>query len=204
MKFNPDIHHRRSIRLKGYDYSQPGAYFITLVTQGRDCIFGEVIEGDMVLNWYGKTVQRDWMDLSHHYQFVTIDAFIVMPNHVHAIVVLRTDDVGRGGSTQAHDSKLIKFVSDRFVTPDVGQTRPYGIRRHGLPEIVQHSNHFPPGALTKNGLYQEYLSGNGIITNISSGINLIWIAFACISVMTHVDGQKIRRTRSKDEAFNLH
>jgi len=137
MKFNPDIHHRRSIRLKGYDYSQPGAYFITLVTQGRDCIFGEVIEGDMVLNWYGKTVQRDWMDLSHHYQFVTIDAFIVMPNHVHAIVVLRTDDVGRGGSTQAHDSKLIKFVSDRFVTPDVGQTRPYGITRHGLPEIVR-------------------------------------------------------------------
>ena len=55
----------------------------------------------------------------------------------HAIVVLRTDDVGRGGSTQAHNSKLIKFVSDRFVTPDVGQTRPYGIRRHGLPEIVR-------------------------------------------------------------------
>jgi putative transposase len=137
IKFDPHIHHRRSIRLKGYDYSQPGAYFITLVTHGRDCIFGEVIEGDMVLNWYGKTVHRDWMDLPHHYPFVTLDAFIVMPNHVHAIVVLRTDDVGRGGSTQAHNSKLIKFVSDRFVTPDVGQTRPYGIRRHGLPEIVR-------------------------------------------------------------------
>ena len=60
MKYNPDIHHRHSIRLKGYDYSQPGAYFVTICTKNRECLFGEIVECAMRLNEYGKIVIEEW------------------------------------------------------------------------------------------------------------------------------------------------
>ena len=59
MKYNPDIHHRRSIRLKGYDYSKEGAYFVTIVTKDRECLFGDVVGGEMVLNEYGMVVKSE-------------------------------------------------------------------------------------------------------------------------------------------------
>ena len=86
--FNPDIHHRRSPRLRHYDYSQAGAYFITICTQNRECLFGSV-EGDAVrLNNVGHAVQDVWDALPVHFPDVELDAFVVMPNHVHGIVVL--------------------------------------------------------------------------------------------------------------------
>jgi REP element-mobilizing transposase RayT len=95
--FDPKVHHRRSIRLKGYDYSQPGAYFVTTVAWGREMAFGEVSKGEMRLNHYGHIVRSAWFDLPHHYGNLELGAFVVMPNHVHGIIVL-TDGQGRGGS----------------------------------------------------------------------------------------------------------
>ncbi len=86
--FDPDRHHRRSIRLKGYDYAAAGAYFVTVCTKGRACLFGEIVNGDMQLNEFGKIVMATWADLPAHYAGVELDAFVVMPNHVHGIVVL--------------------------------------------------------------------------------------------------------------------
>lgn len=86
--FHPDIHHRRSIRLRNYDYSQAGAYFITLCTQKRECLFGAVVCGGMRLNDAGRIVQDIWDALPGHYPCVELDCFIVMPNHIHGIVVL--------------------------------------------------------------------------------------------------------------------
>jgi len=94
MKYDPEKHHRRSIRLKGYDYSQAGAYFVTICTQNRECLFGEIVEGEMRLNNAGQIVQSVWNELSQHYLGVDIDAFAVMPNHIHGIVVLTS--VGAG------------------------------------------------------------------------------------------------------------
>lgn len=88
MTYDPTRHHRRSIRLKGYDYSQPGAYFITIVTQDRACLFGEVVDGEMQLNLAGRMVQRVWEEMPVFYPGVETDAFVVMPNHIHGIVVL--------------------------------------------------------------------------------------------------------------------
>ena len=67
MKFDPHKHHRRSIRLKGYDYTQPGAYFVTVVTYQREDLFGDFIEGEMRLNWTGKQVKRDWERLARRF-----------------------------------------------------------------------------------------------------------------------------------------
>jgi REP element-mobilizing transposase RayT len=92
MKYNPDIHHRRSIRLQGYDYSQNGAYFVTLCTQNRECLFGEIVNGEMILNEQGKIVEQCWNDLSNHYDNIELDAYVIMPNHFHGIIFI-TDTV---------------------------------------------------------------------------------------------------------------
>ncbi|MFP4040814.1 MAG: hypothetical protein ACLFS7_09760, partial [Desulfosudaceae bacterium] len=88
MKFNSKIHHRRSIRLQGYDYSQAGAYFVTICTQNRECLFGDIADGEMRLNDAGQMVQTVWDEIPAHYPGIDIDAFIIMPNHIHGIIVL--------------------------------------------------------------------------------------------------------------------
>ena len=88
MRSHPERHHRRSIRLKGYDYRQAGAYFVTICTQDRAFLFGQVVHDEMQLNDAGKMVYDVWNDLPAFYPGVQTDAFIVMPNHIHAIIIL--------------------------------------------------------------------------------------------------------------------
>ena len=88
MTYDPARHHRRSIRLRGYDYSRAGAYFVTVCTEDRACLFGEVVFGEMVLTDAGQVVQNTWDGLESHYPGVVCDTFIVMPNHIHGIIVL--------------------------------------------------------------------------------------------------------------------
>jgi REP element-mobilizing transposase RayT len=93
MKYNPEIHHRRSIRLKGYDYTQPGAYFITFCAYQRMHLFGEVINGEMVLNERGKIARDEWFKTSELRPYVKLyeDEFVIMPNHGHGIIWIDED-----------------------------------------------------------------------------------------------------------------
>ncbi len=86
MKYNSDIHHRRSIRLKDYDYSQMGLYFITFCTQNRLCLFGEIVDRNMVLNESGKIAEKCLLAIPDHFPHSKLDQFIVMPNHIHCII----------------------------------------------------------------------------------------------------------------------
>jgi len=88
MKYNPDIHHRRSIRLKDYDYSQAGLYFVTICTQGRHHLFGDVEDGIVKLTAAGEMVRTVWEQIPFHYPGVEIDQFVIMPNHFHGIVII--------------------------------------------------------------------------------------------------------------------
>jgi len=85
---NPDKHHRHSIRLKDYDYSQAGAYFVTICTRDREGLFGEIAEGLMRLSPFGEIIRACWDNLPRHYPHVALDAFVIMPNHIHGIIVL--------------------------------------------------------------------------------------------------------------------
>ena len=87
-KFDPQKHHRRSIRLQGYDYSSAGGYYVTIVAWQRECLFGEVVNKEMVLSRYGEIVQKWWEEIPVHFTNVETGAFIVMPNHVHGIIVI--------------------------------------------------------------------------------------------------------------------
>ena len=89
-----DRFHRRSIRLRGYDYTRSGAYYVTVCTQERLPLFGDVVNGVMVPNAMGDIVQRCWDAIPEHMPMVVCDAFVVMPNHVHGIIVIT--DVAAG------------------------------------------------------------------------------------------------------------
>lgn len=126
MTYDPQKHHRRSIRLQGYDYSQPGAYFVTICTQNWETLFGEVVDGEMRLNDYGAVVDWTWHDLPNHIMGIGLDAFVIMPNHVHGIIVI-TNDIGEAGSV------LVGAGSEPAPTLKTSRSP----QRHPLPEIVR-------------------------------------------------------------------
>lgn len=86
MSYNPEIHQRQSIRLKAYDYSQPGWYFLTLCTHDRRPIFGHVAGGKMILNNGGQVAHQCWLEIPDHFPQSVLDEFVVMPDHVHGII----------------------------------------------------------------------------------------------------------------------
>jgi putative transposase len=87
MKCNPEIHHRRSIRLPKYDYSQPGVYFVTFCSYQKDCLFGEVKRCEIFLNEWGKLVENEWKRIPARFPDYQTGPFVIMPNHGHGILV---------------------------------------------------------------------------------------------------------------------
>jgi REP element-mobilizing transposase RayT len=86
--YDPDIHHRRSIRLQEYDYAQNGAYFVTICLKDGVCLFGNVIDGTMKPNEYGEIARTEWERLGSRFQTATFDVFQIMPNHVHGVICI--------------------------------------------------------------------------------------------------------------------
>ncbi len=86
--FNPHIHRRKSIRLKGYDYSQAGLYFVTIVSQNCKYLFGEIVGDKMVLNDAGMMVDRVWHEIPQIHRGIDLNQFVIMPNHVHGIIII--------------------------------------------------------------------------------------------------------------------
>jgi REP element-mobilizing transposase RayT len=99
MPYDPTQHHRHSIRLKGYDYSQNGAYFVTICTHDHSCLFGEVVEQEphtsmMRLNDNGRIVDEEWLQTAILRPYVELDMYVVMPNHFHGIIVILDEPDG--------------------------------------------------------------------------------------------------------------
>ena len=106
MKNNPATHHRRSIRLKGYDYSQAGLYFITMCAQNRLCLFGKIVDdgrGTMIcaLNEYGRIAEKEWIKTPKMRPNIRLDVFVIMPNHIHGIIEINEIADGRGTTHRA-------------------------------------------------------------------------------------------------------
>ena len=143
MKYDPERHHRRSIRLKSYDYTEAGAYFVTICTQDRACMFGEAVGGEMRFNTYGAAVLEVWQDLPNHYPNVVLDAFAVMPNHVHGIIVLTTGNapVGAGFKPAPTEPTPTKPAPTEPTPTKPAPTKPAPTKPapigHGLPEIIR-------------------------------------------------------------------
>jgi REP element-mobilizing transposase RayT len=93
MSYNPNIHHRRSIRLKEYDYSWAGLYFVTICVQNQECVFGKIVDGKMQLSPLGIIADVLWYEIKNHAKNVDLGEFTVMPNHIHGIIMFY-DDAG--------------------------------------------------------------------------------------------------------------
>jgi REP element-mobilizing transposase RayT len=108
---------RQSIRLKGFDYSCDGAYFLTICVQNRECLFGEIQKENMILNDYGKIVREIWEDLPTTIVDIDLDEYIIMPNHFHAIIIIDKSVK----STGFYESLNISHEKDRrkMILPKV-------------------------------------------------------------------------------------
>ena len=95
--YNPEIHHRRTIRLQEYDYSSDGLYFVTICTHGHKNIFGKIVDSNLVLSDKGKVVELVWKELSNKYPQVVCHEYTIMPNHFHGIIQI--DNYCQGGQT---------------------------------------------------------------------------------------------------------
>ena len=95
------MRNRRTIRLAGYGYSQTGAYFVTICSQNRNCLFGEIVNGKMQLNKYGVIVEGEWRRSEQIRKEIKLDEFIVMPNHLHGIIFIE-NTVGANGRSPLH------------------------------------------------------------------------------------------------------
>jgi len=91
-KYDPNIHHRKPIRLEGYDYSQEGLYFITICIQGHKCLLGDISKGILTTNDAGRMIETEWLLLPIRFPNIQLHEFIVMPNHFHAILEITTND----------------------------------------------------------------------------------------------------------------
>ncbi len=112
--YNPNLHHRRSIRLKGYDYSQPGLYFITICVQDMNRIFGRVSNnGQMILNDAGKMIEIEWLNLKKRFPNIELHQYVVMPNHFHAILeIIEATLVATPLEVTTNDAPTDKNIGD--------------------------------------------------------------------------------------------
>ena len=101
-RYDPERHHRRSIRLPGFDYTRPGAYCVTICTHQRECTLGQIEDGKMILNIYGQIAHEEWVRSAVIRHEIQLDEFIVMPNHLHGIVIITDDASGATHSVGAH------------------------------------------------------------------------------------------------------
>ena len=117
MPYNPKIHRRRSIRLPNYDYSRPGAYFVTICVQGRTCLFGDVDGGEMRLNDAGMMVNHWYNELMRKFDDIACDVWVCMPNHIHFITI-NTGPVCQGNDPVGADLRVRPALHAR---PDMGE-----------------------------------------------------------------------------------
>ena len=124
MNFDPQKHHRHSLRLKEYDYSQSGYYFVTICTVNKENIFGEIVNGKMLLNKFGLILNEIWNSITFHFSNVNTDSFVIMPNHFHGIIIIINDgDLLRRGEVP---SPWLKPIADEIKSPGTLNTKGEG------------------------------------------------------------------------------
>ena len=162
MRYDPDVHHRQSIRLRGYDYAREGAYFVTLCVQGRQCLFGEMAGGEMTLNESGGMIEAWWRKIPEKFGNTRLDEFVIMPNHFHGIIRLvgadpcvrpgfpdpGIDKQGAHAGAGAHMGAPLQTIVQWFKTMT---TNAYirGVEQDGWPPF--------PGRLWQRNCYERII-----------------------------------------------
>ena len=161
MAYNLDIHRRSSIRLKEYDYSLEGDYFITICTHRHECILGYIQDSAMQLNPFGRIAQACWEELPSHYPNVVLDEFCIMPNHVHGIIILtdQNPDVGARHASPLQNMPVLGTVIGSFKS---ASARLINHLRGTLGSPVWQRNYYEHIIRSEKSLeaIQEYINAN--------------------------------------------
>jgi putative transposase len=161
MRYNPNRHHRRSVRLQGYDYTQAGAYFVTACTAAHTCLFGQIADGEMHLSVYGAIPLECWQEIPDHCPHVELDTFLVMPNHIHGILMLK----------DAAARSMHLPTQERFGKPVVGSLPT--IMRLFKAAVTRRINELrtAPGALVwQHNYYEHIIRGQASLDRIRAYI----------------------------------
>ena len=173
--FNPEIHRRKSIRLKGYDYSRPGCYFVTIILHNIRCMFGGYCDGNIVLNDIGEIARKYWLNIPNHFPNVELDGYIIMPDHIHGILWLQSNRKCRGVQLNAlttpsdqrtidrHYSKMSpKSGSLSVIVRNYKSTVTRWCKKNDHPQFKWHRNYFERVIRDKEELMKirEYIKFN--------------------------------------------
>jgi len=153
---------RRSIRLRGYDYSQAGAYFVTICVHGHESMFGEIVDGRWGPNEFGKIVQEEWERTGALRDNVTLDDFVVMPDHLHGIIRLAGWGTARRAPT---DTPSALVASERVGSPVTGSI-PTIVRafKSAVTRRVNELRQTPGGVVWQRGFYEHVIrSEDGLL-----------------------------------------
>jgi len=164
----PGARNRRSVRLKEYGYVQAGAYFVTICTCNRDCLLGEVVDGEMRLNEYGEIVRDEWIKTSSVRANVLLDVFVIMPNHIHGIIIL-TDDVETTRRSMENVGApwwVARPMQSGSIGAIIGQFKPVATKRinvrRGTPGLPVWQRNYYERVLREGELdrIREYIQNN--------------------------------------------
>jgi len=157
MTYPPEIHHRRSVRLPGYDYARNGIYFITICTQNRECLFGEIVDGAMRLHEAGRFVSEEWEKTAEIRGEIDLDEWLVMPNHFHGILVVSD---GRGTARRAP-------TVERFGQPVSGSV-PTVVRafKSAVTKRINELRGTPGAKLWQRNYYEHIIRNNDDLNRI--------------------------------------
>jgi REP element-mobilizing transposase RayT len=161
--YDPDKHHRKSIRLPHYDYTQAGAYFVTICAHNRKCLFGEIVDGQPRLNENGRIVAASWQVIPSHFENVKLDAHVVMPNHIHGIIFL----VGAKHFCSPKNAS----PSSRRVNVQMAHNQDRWVRSFRI------SNQFRRAGSTNYAKPTAKAFGSAIITNALYAVSHKWMPF---------------------------
>ena len=136
MKYNPDIHHRRSIRLKEYDYARAGAYFVTILAGDRENLFGDVVDGTVRLSKIGEIVDECWIEIPRHFPDVELDTYVIMPNHIHGALVVGGVGATHASPLQKQQEQGLSSTSPLQRHPQRVSGRPTGTKPRSVGAII--------------------------------------------------------------------
>ena len=163
MAIDPKFHHRGSIRLREYDYSQQGGYFVTLCTHRRECILGDIADGNVQLNQFGEIVKEEWLRTEQIRPEITMDEFMVMPNHMHGIIMKRNDIHNKsvGAHINAPWDRAYRGVRAHGGAPVRREPKTLGSIIAGFKSVVTHRINLlrktPPTPIWQRNYYEHVI-----------------------------------------------
>ncbi len=167
MPFDPYRHHRKSIRLRRYDYRQAGVYFITICTYERQCLFGEIANGAMCSNVYGRIVSEEWGGLSVHFPNLTTDISVLMPNHFHGILTIETPEDATCLGTASRAPTEAVAPQRQFGCPVSGSIPTVvGAFKAGVTRRINEERQTPGGVVWQRGFYDRIVRSETMLNAI--------------------------------------